>query len=141
MVEKTIQASKHFRIYDVDYYPQLSYQAIPDLMNAGYQYLILDFGVITESAFREFIRCNRKLVIGSLCPWKQESFYGFFHHYNLEKLRESFLFLSLYGKQADIWKLSRKTHTPHKYFQELPFLENPFHIEPKQFAFLEKLLN
>lgn len=136
-----MQASRYVTIYDVDYYPRLSHQAIPDVMNADYQYLILDFGVITESVFREFLRCNRKLVIGSLVPWKQESFYGFFQRYNLEKLWESFLFLLLYGNHADTWRLSQKTKTPHKYFQGIPFLKNPFHIEKEQFSFLDRLLH
>lgn len=134
-------ALNHFTIYDVDYYPLVSHQKIPELMNTGYQYLILDFGVITEAAFSEFIRCSRKLVVGSLSPWKQVSTYGFFHTYDLKNISGSFLFLLSYSNNADIVKLSKKTGTPKKYIQKIPFLEEPFHITKEQFSFLEKLLN
>ncbi len=140
-MKKDSPAQNFFTIYDVDYYPLVSHQKIPDLMNAGYQYLILDFGVITESAFNEFIRCSRKFIIGSLSPWKRVSTYGFFQSYDLEKISESFLFLVSYTNNADIVKLSRKVNIPRKYIQEIPFFENPFHITKEQFSFFEKLLN
>lgn len=61
-----------FTIYDVDYYPAVSIGEIPQILNHGYCYLLYDFGVLTETNYNEFLRCDRKIVIGSLAPWKEQ---------------------------------------------------------------------
>ena len=61
-----------FTIYDVDYYPAVSIGEIPQILNHGYCYLLYDFGVLTEANYNEFLRCDRKIVIGSLAPWKEQ---------------------------------------------------------------------
>ena len=43
-----------FRIYDVDYYPNISKSDIPTLSNLGYDVLILDFGFPEEAYLDEF---------------------------------------------------------------------------------------
>ena len=54
-----------FTIYDVDYYPAVSIGEIPQILNHGYCYLLYDFGVLTEANYNEFLRCDRKIVIGT----------------------------------------------------------------------------
>lgn len=43
----------HFRLHGVDYYPNLAPDAVPRLLNMGYDYLILDLGQLKR------IRCRR----------------------------------------------------------------------------------
>ena len=50
-----------FTIYDVDYYPAVSIGEIPQILNHGYCYLLYDFGVLTETNYNEFLRCDRKI--------------------------------------------------------------------------------
>ena len=68
----------HFRLHGVDYYPNLAPDAVPRLLNMGYDYLILDLGSLNESAAAEFLRCDRKIVLGSLALWKAWSYEEFF---------------------------------------------------------------
>ena len=58
-----------FNIHGVDYYPDVTPDELPGLYNQGYQILLFDFGNFGECCIHEFLRCDRKLVIGSLAPW------------------------------------------------------------------------
>ena len=58
-----------FDIHGVDYYPDITPDELPELYNQGYHILLLDFGSFNECCINEFLRCDRKLVIGSLAPW------------------------------------------------------------------------
>ena len=54
-----------FNIHGVDYYPDVTPDELPGLYNQGYQILLFDFGNLGECCIHEFLRCDRKLVIGS----------------------------------------------------------------------------
>lgn len=125
-------------IYGVDYYPNLSPCEIPKIYNQDYHYLLSDFGILTEQTFGEFLRCDQKIIIGSLAPWKQEIYGKFFElYFSNQKQQENFCYLSLFGEKQDMHRFSRKYHIS---MRQIPFLKNPFHIEKEQFSFLQQLL-
>lgn len=84
----------HFRLHGVDYYPNLAPDAVPRLLNMGYDYLILDLGSLNESAAAEFLRCDRKIVLGSLALWKAWSY---------EEFLNNLTALQTLGKVIIIW--------------------------------------
>ena len=136
----TLPVQRHFTIYGVDYYPLVDKQEIPVLMNAGYHYLIFVFGTISTDTFDELLRCDRKLILGSLAPWKDVPLYDFCRKYPKEKQQTYFLFLVLFGEKQDIQTFSKKCTLSQRQVLSIPFIQNPFHITKEQFTFLEKLL-
>ena len=50
---------------------------IGEIYNKGFDYLIIDFGDNVTRNMPEFLRCNNKLIVGSLQLWKQKSLYRF----------------------------------------------------------------
>lgn len=125
-------------IYDVDYYPELSCIDIPEIYNAGYFYLLLDFGVLTDETYQEFLRCDKKIVIGSLSPWNIDNYHNFFQKYNYrQKQWEGFYYLVLFGEKKDMHSFSGKYHI---FMRQIPFLRNPFHIEKEHFNYLQSFL-
>lgn len=130
-------ALKHFRLHNVDYYPAVSEKDVPALLNLGYDYLVLDIGAQDEGAFSEFLRCDRKLVLGSLAPWKVWKYEAFFQkNGNHINLGEGFDYLVQTGTTQEILRFS-KTH--HIHMQLVPFIKNPFSIEKELFPFLGTL--
>lgn len=69
---------KCFHLNGIDYYSNVSSSDIPALLNMGYHYLIFDMGGFGEMDFQEFLRCDRKLILGSLAPWKSKTCQDFF---------------------------------------------------------------
>ena len=125
------------RLSQTDYYPAVTADEIPLLLNQGYDYLILDSGALDEGLFPEFLRCDRKFVLGSLAPWKSWEYESFFQKFtdNIH-LGEGFDYLVQTGSTKESVSFS-KTH--HINMQTVPFIKNPFRIEKELFPFLGAL--
>lgn len=127
-----------FSIYDVDYYPAVCPEQIPILMNQAYSYYILDMGSAGYADWSEFLRCDRKLIIGSLAPWKSYLYEELFRrHSTLLKKGGGFVYLVQTGDKRDISEFAKKNGVVMK---KVPFLPNPFQIEKERFLFLQELL-
>lgn len=128
-----------FKIHDVDYYPRVTSHDLPLLMNQGYVYLILDLGYLGESDFQEFLRCDKKLVLGSLSPWKVEKYREFFRAYHsLVNLGEGFYYFIQMGNTIGSQKLLEHYHLS---MRSVPFISNPFRIHKELFPFLKELVS
>ena len=51
----------HFRLHGVDYYPNLAPDAVPRLLNMGYDYLIPGSRQLKRIAAADSLRCDRRL--------------------------------------------------------------------------------
>lgn len=127
-----------FKLHGVDYYPRVTGSELPVLLNQGYDYLILDIGSLREADFSEFLRCDRKLVLGSLAPWKLGTYEDFFRQFdNSPNLGEGFDYLVQTGTAKNISHFS-KTHRIS--MAAVPFIKNPFRLEKELFLFFGSLL-
>mgnify|MGYP004541175819 CR=1 FL=1 len=111
---------------------------IKAVSDAGYDYLLLDFGILTDQTSGEFLRCDQRIVIGSLSPWKAHSYHTFFQTYlATKKQQKCMLFLALSGEQKNIHKSIFRYPVS---IQFIPFFCDPFHIGKDLFPFLQALL-
>lgn len=132
------QSYLHFKLHGVDYYPHVAGNEVPALLNQGYDYLILDMGSMKEADHSEFLRCDRKLVLGSLAPWKIWTYEEFFRQFsNSVNLGEGFYYLAQTGTTKNIPQFSKAHHIS---MSGVPFIKNPFQIEKELFLFLGTLL-
>ena len=129
----------YISIYGVHYYPNVADSMIPDFTNAGYSCLLFDFGALSAEHTSEFLRCDSKIVIGSLAPWKKQTYHSFFQNRHFtQKQWECCHYLVLFGETTDILKMSGKYH--HS-MQAIPFFQDPFHIRKELFSFLQQMLS
>ena len=132
-----VQNRPRIRLCGVDYYPNVTASEVPTLLNLGYDCLILDVGALDEGLLSEFLRCDRKLILGSLAPWKSWKYEAFFQKITDDiNLGEGFDYLVQTGSTKELASFS-KTH--HIKMQVVPFIKNPFHIEKELFPFLGAL--
>lgn len=128
---------RFFPLRGVDYYPRVAASELPSLLNQGYDCLILDSGSVAETDLSEFLRCDRKLVLGSLAPWKRWQLEDFFNRFgSAASLGEGFFTLLREGSQGDLNRFAREHHVATR---AVPFIQDPLRIEKQHFAFLEEL--
>ncbi len=128
-----------FTLHRVDYYPRVRSSEIPSLLNRGYDYLILDMGALDEADVSEFLRCDRKLVYGSLAPWKLRKYEAFFEQFDHQlNLGEGFCYLVQTGNNETLSLFSREHHIR---MQSVPHIDNPFRIDKDLFLFFSALLS
>ena len=133
-------AHDSFRIYDVDYYPNVQKEDIPLLINSGYEILILDFGMIRTDCLEELFRCDKKFLLCSNAPWRKTELIHCLSSYPQLKELEFLLFMISYGTKLDMAQFALDCSISYGQLRSIPFLPNPFHIEKNYFLFFEKLL-
>jgi hypothetical protein len=127
-----------FTIYGADYYPAATKSDIPILMNGDYSYYIMDLGNMDTADWDEFLRCDRKIIIGSLAPWKIHCYETLIcNHASLLKKKGDFTYLVQTGNLNMARQFARENGVS---VRAIPFISNPFQIEKEQFLFLQELL-
>lgn len=72
--DRSRNKSERFRIMEVDYYKMADPAVLSYCLSRDYHYIIMDYGEATEESLYECARCDRKILVGSLCEWKVEAF-------------------------------------------------------------------
>ena len=135
--EKQTDASIHRR--RIDYYPNVACEQVPVLLNRGYEYLILDLGSSQEAKKSEFLRCDIKLVLGSLAPWKVSYYNNFLKEYSFgDQAGQCILYFVQSGSRKTTTLFSKEHHIS---VQNIPFIKNPFQIEKELFSFLQNVVS
>ena len=123
----------------VDYYPNVACEHVPMLLNRGYEYLILDLGSSPEAKKSEFLRCDIKLVLGSLAPWKIPYYKNFMKEYCFgDQNGPCILYFVQSGSRKTTALFSKEYHIS---MQSIPFIKNPFQIEKELFPFLQNVVS
>ncbi len=127
-----------FDIHGVDYYPDITPDELPELYNQGYHILLLDFGSFNECCINEFLRCDRKLVIGSLAPW------------NIRQYRELLESISHYTNLGEGFYCLTRTESPKQIrdfsrlyqisISSVPSISDPFYIKKEHFSILQEFI-
>ncbi len=96
-------------------------------------------GTLSSAAYPEFMRCDLKLAVGSIRPWKSKIYWNWLNnHQTLCKIHpEDIILLGNMGikEESDLW--NRQYHISVLAF---PYLENPFRLTSSDWTFFERLL-
>lgn len=123
----------------IDYYPNVACERVPLLLNQGYEYLILDLGSRPEAKKSEFLRCDIKLVLGSLAPWKVSHYKNFLKEYCCgDQSGQCIFYFVQSGSHKTTSAFSKAYHIS---MQNVPFIKNPFQIEKELFSFLQNVVS
>lgn len=116
----------------VDFFPSVTLQALPKILNLNYDYIILDFGTLNQYTMNEYERCNYKYAICPLQPWKKRSLENF-----LEMLQKN---NNKYREHITLIGYTEIKEFKSKDIIGIPFFQNPFQITSNEFIHLEKVL-
>lgn len=132
-------SDKPFVHQRITYYPSMTLLQLPKVLSRHYRYYVLDFGRPNLHTMRAFERCDIRLVIGSVCPWKKTQFIQSVHSifYN-DKNKEDNVYLGNFMEhKRDLEPIEQQCDV---HIVPVPFLPNPFRITSKDFAFFEEIL-
>lgn len=76
-----------FSFHQVSCYNHVSSKKISEIFSENFEYIIMDFGIDFHSNRNEFLRCNRKIVVGGRSEWDLQKLLHFVH--SLEGVRGS----------------------------------------------------
>lgn len=125
-----------FRLRGVDYYPFAAEGTIADCLNQGYECIVMDFGNEYLQGRKEFLRCQKKIVTGSLADWEMERFMDFMKWTQMDNAKD-WMYAAFLGdgknrKQAEnVCRIS---------IAKIPFLESPYWIDETVMRFFQEFL-
>lgn len=64
---------KYFHRFDICFYPHVSLSELIYIRNLSFDILVIDFGSDFIKIESELLRCDIKILVGTLAPWKRES--------------------------------------------------------------------
>lgn len=108
-IQKLIKEEEQdfFSIQEVTYFKEVKEEKLVYLFNMDYHYFILDFGKDLEQYKNEFLRCDKKMIIGSLIEWKRNSLFCFIEKYQNIFGNEDWNYFITFGQKKEIKEVSR----------------------------------
>lgn len=127
--------TKTFKLLEVSYVKKAGRKELLECVNLDFEIIVIDFGSNFEKFKEEFLRCDRKIVIGSFCGWKV----GAFTKLIINKKREEgkWEFLALPGNKDMMKDFSKTLHIS---VEQIPKAEDAFIITGEIMAFFEGFL-
>jgi hypothetical protein len=126
-----------FILNGITFYEHAKGSVISDVYNDNFQCIILDMGTDILKRKSEFLRCNQKIVMSSLSPWKLEGLEKFIKHTENMKSIHQWIYLVPYGqyklKQTKLLKLPGKVYG-------VPYEPDPFKLQWETFEFFNHIM-
>lgn len=131
------EGGKKQKLLGVQYYTDICVGKIPEIMNSRYEAIVLDLGADYTAAREEFLRCDRKIVTGSISPWKISAYEHFLKNIIASENYEAWEFLVLFANLLDKKKIQKRCGV---HMVSIPWIENPFYLKKEDMVFLQKIV-
>ncbi len=137
-IEKMTGTSEPGEWNRVFYYPNVKQYHIAEILNGDYEVVVFDMGNAYYRIRTEFLRCDEKLIVGSLAPWRKMEYEDFV----LEEMGEDrwvrgMVFLTQYGMKRDKKDFIKAAGVP---IYTLPFVREPVKADKTCYEFLDSFL-
>lgn len=123
-----------FRVLETDCYESADINTLLLCKKSGYQTLIVDYGAVSEGNLKEFLRCDRQFVVGSLSEWQMNEFVEF--ERNRKQAEKSWESLLSFGSEEARKNMEKKLRFP---VRRIPLSVDPFIITSEIIGFYKQL--
>lgn len=120
----------------VDYYPAALETSITHCLSQDYRCIIIDFGCDYIQGRNEFLRCQKKIVMGSTVDWEIAEYMDFVRWTKRDQ-EDGWLYAAVFGSRKNRVKIERMMHIS---IVQVPFLESPYWIDEAVMRFFQMFL-
>lgn len=125
-----------FEIFRIHYYPSITKAQYSKICNMEYDCIVTDFGCDYQKSIEDFLRCDKKIVMGSVNLWKYQKYLEFYEYAKNFPGIGKWLFL-LSGDEDDI-KMIKGKHNIE--VMNKKFFLNPYGISETEAVYYEAIL-
>lgn len=126
-----------FTIHRVTYYKSVKPIDLAEIIGDSYDCVILDLGADFTKNKNEFFRCDRKLVVSSLAPWKQQELERFIEHTCHISQSDEWLYMFPFGQSKEIKEVTKEFQ---RHFFGVPYEPDPFSLSAETIHLFQKLI-
>ena len=124
-----------FRVLDVDYYKETGPGELVGVLSSNYVDILIDFGVLGDAQFTDFLRCEKQFLVGSFSEWQETCFREFVR--KNETGKKSWSYLAAFGSEETRKEFMRR---PGIFIDRIPFSADAFSVTKECGQFFEKLI-
>lgn len=136
--EKMTGSDKPFEWNHIICYPNAARDEIADIISGNYEVIIFDMGGRYYRIRTELLRCDRKLILGSLVPWRKREFIDFVtSEMGEDRFVRNVAFYTQNGNKKDKLEFRRISGRP---VYPIPCLPEPLSAERSRYEFFDGLL-
>lgn len=125
-----------FSINRVTLYKNIKEQEIGEIMGCGYDCIVMDLGINIGQKKNEFLRCDKKVVVSSLTPWKIYELETFLNRMQ-QKGNRDWRYGIPFTSKKEIRYFSKEYHIP---MFQIPFEPDPFALSNDTIKMFQKLI-
>lgn len=122
---KKKESQEAFTVANATFYPSVSSENIAHILARGYDSVVLDFGIDYSEYKEEFLRCDKKITVGSLNPWKRYYLEEFISESENVTGSEEWIYAVAH---TDSKTAKRGVKQLQKKLTVIPYLEDPFYL-------------
>lgn len=120
--EWDVEKDRTFTFDQITFYKKVTEEGIAEILNENFDCFILDFSSSFESAREEFLRCNRKIILGGRSEWNRQKLISFSHSIQNIQGNASWFWLIPCASRKDGLDIRRRLGTK---IYTLPFEADP----------------
>ena len=129
------KVEKPYRVLEVDYYKRAGAKEMNDVLEHGYQNIVIDFGDIRDMSCPDFLRCDSQFLIGSFSECREKGFREFVRNHGDGK--KSWNYLAVFGSEETRREFR---YRPGIVVSRIPFSADAFVVTEETGYFFGKLM-
>lgn len=115
---------EYFQMQGICFYPNCFLQKLSYVLTQDFNFIVIDFGIYSESMVHEFMRCTIPVIVSGSKAWELEQMNCIFESQELPVLKSyHYLFNFTSGEVQEEIRLNMEP-MEHVYFQE--YIPDPF---------------
>lgn len=124
-----------FSHHGIWFYKNVCDRSISSILSENYQCIVIDFGTRYEKAYKEFMRCDIKILLASGALWKEYLLDQLISP-SWDKYGEDIIILLSPTLKSTVNRLKKEIPNP---LYSLPFEPNPFSLSMESVTLLQKI--
>lgn len=135
--KENVSSRASFTVSDVTFYPCPKPDGTAEIHGMGYGCIIMDFGSDYREPRDEFLRCDKKVAVGSLTPWKRCRMEEFIREADGVAGSREWIYAVNHARNREAAAAARQFG---RRFAVIPGEKDPFYLSPDAMAFTRNLL-
>lgn len=125
-----------FSLNHMTFFPNITESQSLDIFNDTFRCIILDFGSDYSMHHSEFLRCDQKIVLTCLSPWKIGGFLQFLEKIQFVKSAEQWMYLV--PQEQELFRMRKEVGSAYKVYG-VPYEPDPFDLKLTTIDFFNKI--
>lgn len=132
-----IPRREEFTVSKASFYPVVGKESMAEILAKGYDCIVMDFGNAFKEHREEFLRCDKKIVVGSLTPWKQYCLEDFIAESEMITGSSDWIYAINFAAEREVAVAARSLN---RKLLPVPYERDPFFLSPGAMNFTKNII-